>query len=290
MSDEDLARVFVGPILNVNSQIESLNPYGNGIGLAFCKQVCQSVDGDISVESILGMGSRFTFTMGMKKVEDYSHKYEQRDDTDEQQEGDIIFKGSPEGYNASFDELMYSDFAQLLPSQENQVISFQSANFVYKVSRTTPVEMVRGDDLPHFDNLVSFLKTLQANNLLEKASSGSKVVYADDQFVNQHTVMKNFEELKIGQQLISFSNGQDVIDYLQKILDEIKMEDLAYIPLPIQPVALVLLDINMPILDGFETLGKTKAVFKEANIRLTANQLESDTVVMRPTICFFSQF
>ena len=64
------------------------------------------------------------------------------------------------------------------------MISFQSANFVCKVSRTTPVEMVRGDDLPHFNNLVSFLKTLEKNNLLNKASGVSKVVYADDQFVN----------------------------------------------------------------------------------------------------------
>ena len=46
----------------------------------------------------------------------------------------------------------------------------------------------------------------------------------------------------------------------------------------------------MPILDGFGTLSKVKAVFKEANTRLTANQKESKTVVMRPTICFFSQY
>ena len=83
MTDEDVARVFIGPILNLNSERESLNPYGNGIGLAFCKQVCQSVDGDISVESILGMGSRFTFTMGMKKVENYQHQNESHDDTEE---------------------------------------------------------------------------------------------------------------------------------------------------------------------------------------------------------------
>ena len=62
-----------------------------------------------------------------------------------------------------------------------------------------------------------------------------------------------------------------MIDYLSKILDELKIEDLAEIPLPIQPIALCLLDINMPLLDGFQTLSKVKAVFKEANTRLTTN-------------------
>jgi len=45
----------------------------------------------------------------------------------------------------------------------------------------------------------------------------------------------------------------------------------------------------MPILDGFETLKKAKEVFKVANTRLAASQLEQTTLIMRPTICFFSQ-
>ena len=49
MSPDDVARVFQGPILNRDANYEYLNPYGNGIGLAFCKQVCQSLDGDITV-------------------------------------------------------------------------------------------------------------------------------------------------------------------------------------------------------------------------------------------------
>ena len=40
MSEENLARVFDGVILDNNMKSENLNPYSNGIGLAFCKQVC----------------------------------------------------------------------------------------------------------------------------------------------------------------------------------------------------------------------------------------------------------
>ena len=37
MSPEDASRVFDGPIENKDPTSRSLNPYSNGIGLAFCK-------------------------------------------------------------------------------------------------------------------------------------------------------------------------------------------------------------------------------------------------------------
>ena len=47
------------------------------------------------------------------------------------------------------------------------------------------------------------------------------MVYADDQFVNQHTVAKNFEELNIPEKLITFSNGQDVLEYFEKVVEKV---------------------------------------------------------------------
>ena len=168
MKAEDVARVFDGPIQPRDANYEHLNPYGNGIGLAFCKQVCQSLDGDITCESSLGFGSVFTFTMGMRKVEDYgNHKHSNLDNLEEQEQGRIIFKGTPEAYEEDLDELMFKDLTELKPSEENQVLTFQNSNFVFKVSRTTPVEMVRGDNLPHFENLVNFLSILEKGKLLE---------------------------------------------------------------------------------------------------------------------------
>ena len=43
----------------------SLNPYSNGVGLFICKQICESLDGDIKVESAPELGSKFTFTMAV---------------------------------------------------------------------------------------------------------------------------------------------------------------------------------------------------------------------------------
>ena len=37
--------------------------------------------------------------------------------------------------------------------------------------------------------------------------------------------MRNFEELGINDKLVTFSNGQDVIDHIEKVLSKVKTED-----------------------------------------------------------------
>ena len=59
------------------------------------------------------------------------------------------------------------------------------------------------------------------------------MVYADDQYVNQHTVAKNFEELKIPEKLITFSNGQDVLEYFENIVKKVTDGDFDPAELPV---------------------------------------------------------
>ena len=75
------------------------------------------------------------------------------------------------------------------------------------VSKTTPVEMQRGDDLPQFKNLVDFLKILEKHGFLDKFASKSKVIYVDDQFSNLHSVMRHFKEMRLNNKLTTFNNG-----------------------------------------------------------------------------------
>ena len=41
---------------------------GNGVGLSICKQICEQLDGSISVSSLVGVGSKFTFRMKAYKA------------------------------------------------------------------------------------------------------------------------------------------------------------------------------------------------------------------------------
>ncbi len=59
------------------------------------------------------------------------------------------------------------------------------------------------------------------------------------------------QDYGLAERLVMFANGQEVVDYFDELLDD-KNE------IPIQPVSLLLLDINMPILDGLETLRLVK--------------------------------
>ena len=45
-----------------------MNPKGNGLGLSICKQICTNLGGEITVRSVYGVGSSFTFTMKVLTV------------------------------------------------------------------------------------------------------------------------------------------------------------------------------------------------------------------------------
>ena len=71
IKEEDLHRLFrfFGQI----TKSKNINRGGMGLGLTISKMILQQLDGDISVESMYGLGSTFTFSIPIPE-----YKYSER--------------------------------------------------------------------------------------------------------------------------------------------------------------------------------------------------------------------
>lgn len=52
-----------------------MNTSGIGLGLHICKTLCESFDGNITVNSVKGLGSIFTFTFKTGEAPHLNHTY-----------------------------------------------------------------------------------------------------------------------------------------------------------------------------------------------------------------------
>ena len=77
MSEEEIQRVF-DPFFSSPDQKDK-NPTGIGMGLTICKQICESLGGDITVTSKPKFGSKFTFSMKVFKIETFDSGSEATD-------------------------------------------------------------------------------------------------------------------------------------------------------------------------------------------------------------------
>ena len=80
-----------------------------------------------------------------------------------------------------------------------------------------------------------------------------------------------------------FANGQSVVNFISKLLTDLQSDSDQGFEQMMQPVSLLLLDINMPVLNGYETLIKVKELFKQVNENNPKQQF------VRPMICYLSQ-
>ena len=103
------------------------------------------------------------------------------------------------------------------------------------------------------------------NGLLVKKNNGL-VVYADDQYINRVSLSMNLQDIGMADRLVKLSNGQEVIDYFKRMFDELEQNEPTSLT-TIQPVTLLLLDINMPILTGIQTYVLVKKMYKEFNTK-----------------------
>ena len=77
------------------------------------------------------------------------------------------------------------------------------------VSRTTPVSVASGsaEKLSEFTNFINFLKVMENHSLLDESTHSGKVILADGVHLNQHVMRRSFQDLGIGEKLITMNDG-----------------------------------------------------------------------------------
>ena len=93
-----------------------------------------------------------------------------------------------------------------------------------------------------------------------------------------------FGDLGISDKLTIFSDGKNVVDHFKEILDDIANQAVVERK-PIQPVSLLLLDINMPIKSGLEAIIDIKEKYRVVNEQ---HQNSDGLLVLKPLLCFYS--
>ena len=143
MSEDEVRNVFNGKLDTRNIESRRLNPYGNGIGLSFCKEICRILEGDIKVKSVLSAGSQFTFTMRVMPA--YTSQSGTESYPDSGATGSQIQPTGPRGFDAAIkydDTLVEDDLNPLHSQRQIRVIQFQGVNFDPNASSTTPIEVL----------------------------------------------------------------------------------------------------------------------------------------------------
>jgi len=280
---------------------------GTGLGLAISNELVNLMGGKLSVESIYGAGSRFSFTILTERLERRSYRLPSKSLISKK----VLIADHNAKTSAALTEMLnYFRYTSLHASNttevkamiedndfdilfiEKQIISdllneaiheFRTAKVVLMESglyhsqeqlcRGLTIDAWLGKPFSQqmiFDVIVKLFDDSQSDASTQKeiptkeslvALGGGRILVAEDNAINQ-TVLSGLLAMS-GIEIIFADDGVEAVEKIEKV----------------SGVELVLMDINMPNMDGYEA---TRAIRKESRyddipiIALSANTLPKD--------------
>ncbi|MFY0601938.1 MAG: response regulator [Cyclobacteriaceae bacterium] len=204
ISTEDLDKIFER---FYQSRHGKLLPHSSGIGLAYVKEIASVLDGDIKVESEVGKGSKFTFSIPAKLSEQ-----------------GIDSQGSDDEANLEIDQARLSDYPhpnnKILIVEDNEELS----NYIEQVLGTQFEIKKASNGQEALEELSSFDADLIISDIMMPVMDGMELlshIKAHDKWKYKSVVMltaKSSHETKI--EALSF--GLD--DYLTKPFSPTELE------------------------------------------------------------------